>query len=220
MSECRLFTSHSLVTRSRSLLVATFELLPDSTTIPSSPSYGHRSTRPVSLYGPSQPWPLPYSPPDPIADASLNGFFAHSSAGRSLKTRQEDFRDSWKNDGMAKELSRPVEPKYATFLSTRTWITLSSEYSIYGVDQYIKAQDALKEFKVSLSNGFVRGAAGRADLVNRRPAQTPGNHIPTIQIKRNVTGLSTAMGISRICSYLMIRVQQSNGSTAHSLLPG
>jgi hypothetical protein len=104
----------------------------------------------VSLYGPSQPWPLPYSPPDPIADASLNGFFAHSSAGRSLKTRQRDFRDNWKDDGTAMELPRSEDQKHATFLSTRTWVTMSSEYSIYGVDQYIKAQGALKDFKASL----------------------------------------------------------------------
>jgi hypothetical protein len=33
---------------------------------------------------------------------------------------------------------------------------MSSEYSVYGVDQYIKAQDALKEFKASLTNPHIR----------------------------------------------------------------
>jgi hypothetical protein len=33
---------------------------------------------------------------------------------------------------------------------------MSSEYSIYGVDQYIKAQDALRKFKASHPNIRVR----------------------------------------------------------------
>lgn len=145
----RLLFRHSLVTQSWSLLVATFELLPDPATISSSLVHEHRSTRPVSLYGPSGPWPLPYSPPNPVEDASLNAFFAHSSAGRSLKVRERDWRDS--RSGNASSWS-PVPPKekFATFLSARTWVTASSEYSVYGLDQYIKAQDALKDFKASL----------------------------------------------------------------------
>lgn len=50
----------------------------------------------------------------------------------------------------------PPEEKFATFLSARTWVTMSSEYSKYGVDQYIKAQEALREFKASLKEPHTR----------------------------------------------------------------
>jgi hypothetical protein len=139
---------HSLVTKSRASLVATFELLPYSPSTPSSISYEHRSTRPTAMYGLSKPWPLPYSPPDPVSPEAQNNFFAHSSVGRSLKTRQSDWRDARQQ---AVEIWNPErqEEKFATFLSTRTWVTMASEYSTYGVDQYRKAQEALQQFKAS-----------------------------------------------------------------------
>jgi len=208
---------HSLVSKSRSLLVATFELLPDPATIPSSLAGEHRSTRPTSLYGPSRQWPLPYSFPDPIEDTSLNAFFAHSSAGRSLKTREQDWRDIRKDDG-SWGLPRPGDRKYATFLSTRTWVTMSSEYSIYGVDQYIKAQDALKEFKASPPNEEIRSKVYRARLTIRRFVQIP--RIITIQGKMNVTGPLIVMGISRTFSFAIRQARRSNGGMVRSSLQG
>jgi len=107
------------------------------------------------MYGPSQPWPLPYSPPDPISPASMNAFLAHSGVGRSLKIRERDWRDS-RSDNAEMWTQGPPEEKFATFLSARTWVTMSSEYSKYGVDQYIKAQEALREFKASLKEPHTR----------------------------------------------------------------
>jgi hypothetical protein len=75
---------------------------------------------------------------------------------------------------------------------------MSSEYSIYGVDQYIKAQDALKEFKASHPNMHVRSEVDRAKLIIRRLAQIP--RITTIHIM-NVTGALIVRGILRTYSF-------------------
>jgi len=108
------------------------------------------------MYGPTKPWPLPYSPPAPISPEALNSFLAHSSVGRSLKTRQSDWRDVRQQ---AVELGRyedtRQEERFATFLSTRTWVTMASEYSVYGVDEYTKAQDALQHFKASQLSSMI-----------------------------------------------------------------
>ena len=39
---------------------------------------------------------------------------------------------------------------YATLVATRTRIVLASDYSVYHLDQYRQAMDALRDFKVSL----------------------------------------------------------------------
>jgi len=54
---------------------------------------------------------------------------------------------------------------------------MSSEYSVYGVEQYTKAQDALREFKACLL--CARGDVKLADPVIRRLARIP--QITTIQ---------------------------------------
>ena len=94
---------------------------------------------------------------------------------------------------------------------------MSSEYSVYGVDQYIKAQDALKEFKASHPNTHVPSEADRGELTIRRLAQIP--RITTIHMM-NVTGPLIAMGILKTYSDPILQARRSNGGMVRSSLQG
>lgn len=97
---------------------------------------------------------------------------------------------------------------------------MSSEYSIYGVDHFVKAQDALKEFKASHPNMHVRNEGYRAKLQIRRFAQTPRIGFTTIHGKMIVTGALIVMGISRTYSFPTLQARQGNGGMVHSSLQG
>ncbi|WRT67365.1 uncharacterized protein IL334_004336 [Kwoniella shivajii] len=143
---------HSLVVNHRSSLVATFELLPQTLSNTTSLTYHHNTTRPVAHYGPSQPWPLPYSlSAPPATPATLNAFFAYSSIGANLYIRTRDWR-SMEMDNTFDFQAEERKEIYVTFLSTRTWITMASDYSVYGVEGFESAMNSLREFKETCAN--------------------------------------------------------------------
>ncbi|WWC62013.1 uncharacterized protein I303_104600 [Kwoniella dejecticola CBS 10117] len=142
---------HSLITNNRSSLVATFQLVPSFPPNVAGKTYEHASSRPIELYGPSQPWPISYAsgqieidnPPTP-----LDSFFAHSGVGQSIHVRMMD----WRKAGRERSIDSNEDQRHAAFANfiwTRTFVTLSKDYSVYDVESFKDAQDSLREFKNS-----------------------------------------------------------------------
>jgi hypothetical protein len=129
----------------RSLLVATFQLLPssaDDTVLDPLTTYTHNSTRPTAMYGPSQPWPLACSAPAPTSHTGLNDFLSHSAASLALSVNGPDSRHGF---GPSEGGSRTE--RYISFVSTETRITMAKDYPAYGLGGYIKGMESLRDFK-------------------------------------------------------------------------
>jgi hypothetical protein len=172
----------------RSALVATFELVPSSSHLNSTAALSLNSTRPISLYGATKPWPLPY-PDDhpPNTSQTLNAFLAHSSVGQVLHVHVDDWRGV---DYMEYRKSGALPPQ-TTFLATRTWITMAGEYSIYDLEGFKSASSALKTFKASyLRSCPLRPISTAANLSDRPIAPIPHIFGTTVTERLRETDIS------------------------------
>lgn len=139
---------HSLVMNRESALVATFALVPLSSD-PLGVTLNFTSSRPISLYGEDQAWPLPFAPALPTGHQELDDFLAHSAAGHQMRAQTRDWRaedEAYRqNRSNTDVLEREV---LITFLSTKTAVFLAHDYSAYEKESFEKAMIALRDFKV------------------------------------------------------------------------
>ncbi|GAA6044340.1 hypothetical protein JCM8097_004576 [Rhodosporidiobolus ruineniae] len=129
----------SLVLNPFSRLAATFTLLPASS-LPSSGTSRHHSTRPVEKYGSNGSWPLwiPSTPPS-IAEAPVFSFLENGGAGYDLL--EAHHQGAWRSNF----------DEFAHFINTRSWITVANDYPVYKLDSFRDAQQQLKDTKNSCS---------------------------------------------------------------------
>ncbi|WWC90909.1 uncharacterized protein L201_005847 [Kwoniella dendrophila CBS 6074] len=134
---------HSLVNNNRSHVVATFEIVPSNRVIiDKSLTYNHKSTRPTESYGSSKSYPLSYSSDD-SRPKELQDFLSHSGVGQNVHERIR----IWSSNAYYDTENGITEQVFSNYILKKTWITMAKDYSIYGLNDFQNAMNALRDFK-------------------------------------------------------------------------